>query len=150
MAAGSGGAASPKPSGIPITANSVRLSRPAVFFGGVHILKPQNFHQGVADGSFSIQHITEIRALYAVALGKGAYAPLTFDRFTTTLIFCNTSMSMGLLASDVRVSVPSHDSVNSFGSFSAVRAWMPKTSGSNANAVVLVMHLIALLAPHGA
>jgi len=71
-------------------------------------------------------------------------------RFTTTLIFCNTSMCMGLLASDVRVSVPSHDSVNSFGSFSAVRAWMPKTSGTNANAVVLVMHLIALLAPHGA
>src|SRR6516165_7621873 len=57
---------------------------------------------------------------------------------------------MGLLASDVRVSVPSHDSVNSFGSFSAVRAWMPKTSGTNANAAVLVMHLIALLAPHGA
>ena len=51
-----------------------------VFFGGVHILKPQNFHQGAAHGSFSIQHIAQIRALYAVALGKGAYAPLPFDR----------------------------------------------------------------------
>jgi hypothetical protein len=41
------------------------------------------------------------------------------------------------------VSVPAQDSVITFPSFSAARAWPPKTSGTSASAAILMMCLIA-------
>jgi hypothetical protein len=42
------------------------------------------------------------------------------------------------------VSVPAQDSVITFPSFSAARAWPPKTSGISASAAILMMRLIAV------